>query len=102
MSILLTARKVGLARALEDAGDLFVVGRQAGLAVDEEDDRVGLLGGHERLVADRGLERIDGSPDSIPPVSMSRKSTPFQSALVVAAVARDASRLVDDGVGLSG
>ena len=40
-------------------------------------------------------------PASMPPVSISRKSTPFQSALVVAAVARDTARLVHDGVGLS-
>ncbi len=90
-----------LAGALEDAGDLLVVRREAGLAVDEEHDRVGLLGGHERLVADRRLELVDAARlDAAGVDEQEVDAVPVR--VVVAAVAGDAARLVHDGVGLLG
>jgi hypothetical protein len=55
LSTLFTARKTGFLERLRRR-DLFVLGSEAGLSVDEEDDDVGLLGCHEGLSTDRRLE----------------------------------------------
>ena len=89
----------GASGALEDASDLLVLGREAGLAVDDEDDRVGLLGGHEGLRADRGLELVGGLARLDTAGVDEQEVDAVPVGVVVAAVARDAARLVHDGVG---
>ncbi len=88
----------GLGGLADDARDLLVLVRDAGGAVDDEDDDVGLLRGEDGLLADAGgkdvlgLDGLDAAgidDDEVAAVPV---------GLVVAAVARDAAGLVDDGV----
>ena len=91
-------QKDRLVAALEHAGDRLVLLGDAGAAIDHKQDDGGFLGGGERLVADgRGkdvvaLERLDAArvdDGELAAVPIGR---------VIRAVARDAARLVDDGV----
>ncbi len=70
-------------------------------AVDEEDDDVGLLGGEQRLIADRRLEVVDRAGlDAAGVDEHELDAVPVRA--VIAAVARDAARLVNDGLGRLG
>ena len=91
-------QKDWLVAALEHAGDRLVLLGDAGAAVDHKQDDGGFLGGGEGLVADgRGkdvvaLERLDAArvdDGELAAVPIGR---------VIRPVARDAARLVDDGV----
>ena len=89
-------------RAPQDAGDGLVLLGDAGLGVHDEHDGVGLVDGHDRLLADLwrehvvgrgGLDaaRVDqGEVDAVP------------GGVVGGAVARDALDLVHDGLGALG
>ena len=91
-------QKDRLVAALEHAGDRLVLLGDAGAAVDHKQDDGGFLGGGERLVADgRGkhviaLERLDAARVDDGELA----AVPI--GCVIRAVARDAARLVDDGV----
>lgn len=91
-------QKDRLAAALEHAGDRLVLLGDAGATVDHKQDDGGFLGGGKGLVADgRGKDvvalkrlnaaRVDDGELAAVPIGR-----------VIRAVARDAARLVDDGV----
>ena len=91
-------QKDRLVGALEHAGDRLVLLGDAGAAVDYKQDDGSFLGGGERLVANGrskdvvALERLDTArvdDGELAAVPIGR---------VIRAVARDAARLVDDGV----
>lgn len=85
-----------LLRAAQQARDLFICRRQAGAAVDEEQDDVGLLHGQLCLLAHR-LE------DVVALIELDAAGVDHREVLVeplrveIDAVARDARHVVDDG-----
>ena len=84
--------------ALEHARDGLVLGGETRLAVHEEYDRVGLVGGDERLVLDGGLELVDGAGLDAARVD-EQEVLPVPVCAMVRTVARDATGLVHDGLG---
>ena len=87
-------RRLALA---QDAGDFFVVGVDAGLAIDQEQDDIAFLGRSEGLVADGALEAVviahfdtasidEGEVHAVP------------VGFVVRTVARDTAHFVHDRV----
>ena len=86
-----------LARLLQDAGHLLVIGVDAGLAVHEEDDDVGLARPLEGLGADGALEGVVAAHLDAAGVD-EHELDAVPVGLVVAAVTGDAAHLVHDGV----
>ena len=81
----------------QDAADRIVIGCDARLAVDDEDDRIGLFGAHERLFANGALEDVVVAHlDTAGIDEREMNAAPF--GLVIRAVARDAAHLMHDGV----
>ena len=81
----------------QDARDFLVVGVDAGLAVHDEDDHVGLVGRLERLRADGALELVLGAHLNAAGVDqLELDAVPV--SLVVRTVARDAAHLVHDSL----
>jgi len=70
---------------------------RAHAAVDEEDDDLGLLGSHERLRADRGLELVDVARLDTTGID-EHEVLAVPVGPVIAAIARHTTGLVDDGV----
>ena len=88
-------RLVGLS---DNAGDFLVLIGDAGGAIDDEDDDIGLLRGKNGLLANAGCKdvlRLDGLDAA---GIDDHKIAAVPVGLVVAAVARDAAGLVDNGV----
>ena len=82
----------------QDARDLLVLVGHAGGAVDDEDDDVGLLAGHERLLADARGEDVLGLSGLDAAGVDEGEVAAVPVGVVIRAVARDPARLVDDGV----
>ena len=91
-----------LVGALQDAGDGLVLLGDAGLAVDEEDDGVGLVDGEHRLVANLALERILGIADLDTAGIAQRELGAVPVRIMERPVTGDALGLVHDGLGTLG
>ncbi len=88
--------------ALQDARDGLVLLGDAGLAVDEEDDGVGLVDGENRLVANLALERILGIADLDTAGIAQRELGAVPVGIMERPVTGDALGLVHDGLGTLG
>ena len=81
----------------QDARNLLVIGVDAGLAIHDEDDHVGLVGRLKRLRADGALELVlSAHLDAAGVNQLELDAVPV--GLVVRTVARDAAHLVHDGL----
>ena len=92
----------GLLGAAQDARDRLVLLGDAGGGVDHEDDGVRLLAGGLGLLADASSEGVVGLAGLDAAGVHQREVDAVPVGVVVAAVACDAARLVDDGVLLLG
>ncbi len=91
-----------LARAAQDAGDRLVLVRDARGCVDDEDDDVGLDAGGLGLLADAAGEGVVGAAGLDAARVNEREVHAVPVGVMVAAVARDAAALMDDGFLLLG
>ncbi len=87
----------GLAGAAQDARDRLVLLGDARGGVDDEHDDIGLLAGRLGLLADVAGEGVVGAAGLDAARVDEREVDAVPVGLVVAAVARDAAALVDDG-----